>query len=109
MITIVKTYSSQKFDEIYQIFNDNTMIGSISILYNSINMINIYIDEKYRGYGYGSDSFRLILEQLKNKKILKIMITIPVNNIIMMRIINHYKNMIKNKNNELITYELINE
>ena len=106
MIEIVKDYND-KYDIYYKIIKDNNDIGYIGVLFDSINIINIFVKNNYQGYGYGSKSFDLVLNELKN--IYKIIITIPSDNIKMLRIVNHYKNIIINKNDDLITYSIINE
>ena len=102
MIQLVKVNNN------YDILLDNKKVGYINILSNTFNMIEIFIEENYRGNGYGSDSFKLLLNELKKDSINNLIITIQVDNIPMMRIINHYKCIIKNKNDKLITYEIIN-
>ena len=102
MIQLVKVNNN------YDILLDNKKIGYINLISNSFNMIEIFIEEDYRGNGYGSDSFKLLLDDLKKYNINNITITIQVDNIPMMRIINHYKCIIENKNNEFMTYEIFN-
>lgn len=97
-----------KVDNNYDILLDNKKIGYINLISNPFNMIELFIDEVYRSNGYGSNSFKLLLEDLKKDNINNLIITIQVDNIPMMRIINHYKSIIKNKNDKLITYEIIN-
>ena len=102
MIQLIKVNNN------YDILLDNKKIGYTNLLSNPFNMIEIFIDKEYRGNGYGSNSFKLLLEDLKKDNINNLIITIQVDNIPMMRIINHYKSIIKNKNDKLITYEIIN-
>ena len=102
MIQLIKVNNN------YDILLDNKKIGYTNLLSNPFNMIEIFIDKEYRGNGYGSNSFKLLLEDLKNASINNLIITFQVDNIPMMRIINHYKSIIKNKNDKLITYEIIN-
>lgn len=97
-----------KVDNNYDILLDNKKVGYINLISNPFNMIELFIDEVYRSNGYGSNSFKLLLEDLKKDNINNLIITIQVDNIPMMRIINHYKSIIKNKNDKLITYEIIN-
>ena len=102
MIQLVKVNNN------YDILLDNKKIGYINLISNPFNMIDMFIDKVYRGNGYGSNSFKLLLNELKNASINNLIITFQVDNIPMMRIINHYKSIIKNKNDKLITYEIIN-
>ena len=97
-----------KVDNNYDILLDNKKVGYINLISNPFNMIELFIEENYRSNGYGSNSFKLLLEDLKKDNINNLIITIQVDNIPMMRIINHYKSIIKNKNDKLITYEIIN-
>lgn len=103
MIQLVKVNNN------YDILLDNNKIGYINIISNPFNIIELFIEENYRGNGYGSNSFKLLMDEFRKDNINNLIITIQVDNIPMMRIINHYKCIIKNKNEELVTYEIFNK
>lgn len=112
MLKIVKDYSLKdrydyigKYDDFYNILYKNIEVGFVAINYNSINMIYIFVENKYRGNGLGTIAFNEILKKLKsNTK--RIVLTFDKDNLKMFKIVNHYNAIIKNQNSELITYEI---
>ena len=76
-----------EFIEIYELVEDNTVIGYGVINQDIRNMVTIYILEEYRGNGYGKVLFEMILEKIKELGYKEIYLTFDKNNIMMKKII----------------------
>ena len=81
----------------FQFVKDNTQIGYALILNEENNELLIYVEEPYRGNGYGTELFSKMLK-IMNKEI-----KVKTNNDIMKNIINKFRGLeISNKNSYTI-------
>ena len=77
----------EEFTEIYELVKDDNVIGYGIINKDAKNMVTIYISEKYRGNGYGTILFEMILEKIKELGYKEIYLTFDKNNIMMKKIV----------------------
>ena len=91
-----------EYNNYYSVYNDDICIGCCGTNDDSNNMIYIYLDSEYRGNGLGTELFKEVLDMFNDD----IKITIQSNNIVMLRIIDHYNPMILLKNDEIGVYQI---
>ena len=87
-------------NKVYKYLKDDTIIGNAIITNDEDNKVNIYIEESYRGNGYGKVLFKEILSII-NKDI-----TVKTNNPIMKSIIAYYNGIELSTNKGVTTYRV---
>lgn len=97
---------NNKYDLYYDLYHENTLVGEAQIKSSGTNMVYINIYEKYQGNNYGKETFETLLQVFRSMNINKIHVIIDNDNIRMIRIISHYKNMILENYKDFKKYEV---
>lgn len=102
----LKIKASSKYEKYYNIMRNEHLLGYCAISTKGSDMLYLHILDLYQGNEIGTYIFKHIISMFKESGINKICMKVLKEDLLIQRIISHYKNVEKHSG-KYINYEII--